>query len=118
QSRREGGLMSTLGGLAERYWVDGKRLRPVEVVREYEKIIFDELDLLREAANASQLRRNWLGSELIYHPVVFFDWTRPNVMVMERIHGISIDDIEALKAAKVNFKVLAERGVQIFFNQV
>jgi ubiquinone biosynthesis protein len=118
QIRRDVDLMRMLAGLVERYWEEGRRLRPVEVVREYEKVIFDELDLLREAANASQLRRNWLGSELIYHPAVYFDQTRVNVMVMERIHGIAIDDIEALREHRVNFRVLAERGVEIFFNQV
>ncbi|MGH8531103.1 MAG: AarF/UbiB family protein, partial [Nevskiales bacterium] len=104
--------------LAERFWADGRRLKPSLVVAEYEKIIFDELDLLREAANASQLRANWLGSEVIYHPVVFFELTRPNVLVMERVYGIPIDDIAQLKAAGVDFQVLAERGVEIFFKQV
>jgi ubiquinone biosynthesis protein len=116
--RRDVDLMYTIAGLVERYWDQGKRLHPVRVVGEYEKIILDELDLLREGANASQLRRNWLGSELIYHPQVYFDQSRPNVLVMERVYGLPIDDIAALKAANVNFQVLAERGVQIFFNQV
>jgi ubiquinone biosynthesis protein len=118
QIRRDVDLMYAIAGLAERYWEQGRRLHPVRVVGEYEKVIFDELDLLREGANASQLRRNWLGSELIYHPQVYFDYSRPNVLVMERVHGIPIDDIAALKSAGVNFQVLAERGVQIFFNQV
>jgi ubiquinone biosynthesis protein len=118
QIRHDIDLMYMLARLVERWWSHGPALRPVAVVAEYEKIIFDELDLLREGANASQLRRNWLGSELIYHPAIFFDWTRPNVLVMERIYGISIDDIAALRAHKVNFRVLAERGVEIFFKQV
>ncbi len=116
--RRDLDLMYLIAHLAERFWADGRRLRPSAVVAEYEKIIFDELDLLREAANASQLRANWLGSEIIYHPVVFFELTRPNVLVLEHLHGIPIDDIAALKAAGVNFQVLAERGVEIFFKQV
>lgn len=116
--RRDINLMYALARLVERYWDQGQRLHPVRVVAEYEKIIIDELDLLREGANASQLRRNWLGSELIYHPAVFFDYSRTNVLVMERVYGLPIDDIVALKAAGVDFQVLAERGVQIFFNQV
>lgn len=111
-------LMYLIAHLAERYWADGKRLKPSQVVAEYEKIIFDELDLLREAANASQLRANWLGSELIYHPVVFFELTRPDVLVMERVYGIAIDDIAKLKSLGADFQVLAERGVEIFFKQV
>ena len=118
QIRRDVNLMYAIAALVERHWEQGRRLHPVRVVGEYEKVIFDELDLLREGANASQLRRNWLGSELIYHPQIYFDYSRPNVLVMERVYGIPIDDIAALKAAKVNFQVLAERGVQIFFNQV
>lgn len=94
------------------------RLRPVEVVAEYERIITDELNLLREGGNASQLGRNWAGSDLIRHPGVFFDYSCESVLVMERIHGIPIDNIEALHAAGVSFKALAERGVEIFFKQV
>jgi len=116
--RRDLNLMYLLADLVARYWRDGHRLRPREVVAEYERIITDELDLIREGANASQLRRNWLGSDLIYHPVVLFDYTRDNVLVMERIDGIPIDDVEALERAGVSFKALAERGVEIFFKQV
>jgi ubiquinone biosynthesis protein len=90
----------------------------VEVVREYEKTILNELDLLREAANATQLRRNWQGSPLIYVPKVYFDYCRTAVMVMERIRGIPIDDLAALNAAKVNIPKLAANGVEIFFTQV
>ncbi len=116
--RRDLDLMYLIADLAERFWADGRRLKPTAVVAEYEKIIFDELDLMREGANASQLRANWLGSEVIYHPVIFFELTRPNVLVMERVHGIPIDDIAALRQAGVDFQVLAERGVEIFFKQV
>jgi ubiquinone biosynthesis protein len=90
----------------------------VDVVGEYEKTILNELDLLREAANANQLRRNWTGSPLIYVPKVYFDYCRTGVMVMERIRGIPVDDIAALKAAKVNIPKLAANGVEIFFTQV
>ncbi len=116
--RRDVGLLYIVAGLAERYWKDGRRLRPVEVVQEYEKTIFDELDLQREAANASQLRRNFLGSEVLYHPEVHWDLTRPNVMVMERIYGIPVSDIETLKARGLSMRLLGERGVEIFFTQV
>jgi ubiquinone biosynthesis protein len=110
--------MYTLARLAWRWWPDARRLRPVEVVREYEKTILNELDLLREAANATQLRRNWQGSPLIYVPKVYFDYCRTSVMVMERIRGIPIDDMAALNAAKVNIPKLAANGVEIFFTQV
>lgn len=116
--RRDLELMHLLASLAARHIPETRRLRPREVVAEYERVIYDELDLIREAANCSQLRRNWLGSDLIYHPVVMFEHTRENVLVMERIRGIRIDDIEALKAEQVNFEVLAARGVEIFFKQV
>ncbi|WP_373508094.1 ubiquinone biosynthesis regulatory protein kinase UbiB [Thiocapsa sp.] len=112
------GLMYTVAHLAERYWKDGRRLRPVEVVREYEKTIYDELDLQREAANASLLRRNWIHSEMLYIPEVYWDWTRPGVMVMERIYGTPVSDVATLKAQGVSMKQLGERGVEIFFTQV
>ncbi|MBK1716519.1 ubiquinone biosynthesis regulatory protein kinase UbiB [Thiocystis violacea] len=112
------GLMYTVAHLAERYWKDGKRLRPIAVVREYEKTIYDELDLQREAANASQIRRNWINSEMLYIPEVFWDWTRSNVMVMERIYGTPVSDVGKLKAQGVSMKQLGERGVEIFFTQV
>lgn len=116
--RQDLGLMYTIAHLAQRYWKDGKRLRPVEVVREYEKTIFDELDLQREAANASQIRRNWINSEMLYIPEVYWDWTRPNIMVMERIYGTPVSDVVKLKAQGVSMKQLGERGVEIFFTQV
>ncbi len=116
--RRDVGLLYVLADLAERYWRDGRRLRPREVVAEYEKTILDELDLLREAGSASQLRRNFAGSDLLYVPEVYWPLTRHNVMVMERIGGIPVDDVAALKRQGVNMEVLARRGVEIFFTQV
>jgi ubiquinone biosynthesis protein len=116
--RRDVDLMHMIAGYAERWIPESRRLKPREVVREYESVIFDELDLMREGANCSQLRRNWLGSELIYHPIVFWDYTRPSVLVLERLHGINIDEVERLRALGVDFKVLSERGVEIFFKQV
>ncbi|SDX36649.1 2-octaprenylphenol hydroxylase [Allochromatium warmingii] len=116
--RQDLSLMYAVAHLAQKYWKDGRRLRPVEVVREYEKTIYDELDLQREAANASQIRRNWLGSDMLYIPEIYWDWTRPNVMVMERIYGTPVGEVEKLKAQGVSMKVLGERGVEIFFTQV
>jgi ubiquinone biosynthesis protein len=110
-------LLHTLAGLAQRFSPTARRLRPREVVAEYEKIILDELDLMREGASAALLRRNWLGSELIYHPLVYWDYTRTRVLVLERIHGISIRELDRLRALGVDFEVLSERGVEIFFKQ-
>ncbi|MDX1756835.1 MAG: ubiquinone biosynthesis regulatory protein kinase UbiB [Marinobacter sp.] len=116
--RQDLALMYLMAGLLERYWSEGPRLHPVEVVADYDSTIHDELDLQREAANASQLRRNFEGSSLIYIPAIDWDYTRNDVLVMERIHGIPVADVNALNAAGVNLKVLAEKGVEIFFTQV
>ena len=111
-------LMMLFASWLERFWADGKRLHPVQLVEDYEKTIYDELDLQREAANASQIRRNFLDSELIYIPEIFWDYTNQHVLVMERIYGIPVANVDELKAAGVNLKALAERGVEIFFTQV
>ena len=111
-------LLYVVAALAERYWSEGRRLRPSAVVAEYEKTILDELDLLREAANASQLRRNFQLSTLLYVPEVYWPYSRRQVMVMERIRGIPISDIAALRREGVDLQLLAERGVEIFFTQV
>lgn len=111
-------LLYLIAGLAERYWRDARRLRPREVVSEYEKTILDELDLMREAANAAQLRRNFEGSVLLYVPEVHWPLTRHNVMVMERIRGVPVSDIATLRARGTNMQKLAETGVEIFFTQV
>jgi len=111
-------LLMQLARLLERYSLDGRRLRPIEVVEDYRTTIFDELDLQREAANASQLRRNFLNSPLLYVPEIMWDYTRNHVLVMERISGIPVTDIAALEAQNTDMKKLAERGVEIFFTQV
>lgn len=116
--QRDVGLLYVLAGLAERYWSEGQRLRPHEVVAEYEKTILDELDLQREAANASQLRRNFETSSLLYVPEVFWPHTVRNVMVMERISGTPISDIDDLRQHDIDLKKLSETGVEIFFTQV
>ena len=111
-------LMKTMASILAKILPDGRRLRPVEVVKEYEKTLFDELDLMREAANSIQLKRNFADSKQLYVPAVYSDLCRNNVMVMERIYGIPVGDIEALKAQGTNMQLLAERGVEIFFTQV
>ena len=97
---------------------DGRRLRPVEVVAEYEKTVLDELDLMREAGNAAQLRRQFLGSPIIQVPAVYWDLCRVDVMVMERVYGVQISDIAKLRELGTDFKKLGEYGVEIFFTQV
>lgn len=111
-------LLYTLAAGMERFWADGRRLHPVDVVRDYEQTIFDELDLQREAANASQLRRNFDQSTLIYIPKIHWAFTNPNMLVMERIYGIPVADLPTLNRHQVNLKLLAEKGVEIFFTQV
>jgi len=111
-------VLYALAGLAQRYWSESRRLRPLEVVAEYEKTILDELDLMREAANAAQLKRNFAGSQLLYVPDIYWDYCRINVMVMERIHGVPISDMERLRAAGTDIPKLARNGVEIFFTQV
>src|SRR5690554_7102697 len=107
-----------LAGIAERASPDARRLRPREVVSDYEKTIYDELDLLREAANTSQLRRNFSDSPLLYVPQIYWQWSRPKVLVMERIYGVPVTDMATLVDQGTDLKKLAERGVEIFFTQV
>lgn len=104
-----------LARLAERLFADARRLRPVEVVSDYEKTIYDELDLLREAANCNQLARNFVDSPLLYVPKIHWDLCREKVLVMERIYGIPVTDMVALHDQNTDLKKLAERGVEIFF---
>ena len=118
QIRRDLSLMYLLARMVERWWSDGRRLHPVEVVEQYEKIIIDELDLMREAANASQLRRNFENSDLLYVPRVYWQYCRKDVLTIERIHGIPVSDIAELRRRGVNLKALSENGVEIFFTQV
>ncbi len=116
--RKDLELMFTLAHLAQHYSAEARRLRLVEVVEEYEKTIIDELDLMREAANATQLRRNFLHSEMLYIPEVHWDYCRGNVMVMERIYGTPVDQVEELEQQGISMAMLGERGVEIFFTQV
>jgi len=120
QNQIEGDLavLRVIAGLADRYWEHGKRLRPLEIVDEYEHTILDELDLMREAANTAQLKRNFQGSDMLYVPDIYWDCCRPEVLVQERIYGTPISDMNALLEAGTDIQVLAENGVEIFFTQV
>ena len=111
-------VLDALAQLADQYWIEARPVRPIEVVREYRKTVTDELDLMREAGNASQLKRNFAGSSLLYVPQIHWDYCRQNVMVMERIHGIIVSRIEELRARGTDIAKLAENGVEIFFTQV
>ena len=112
------GLLRAAAGLVERVFADGKRLRPLEVVAEFERHLGDELDLMREAANCSQLRRNFAGSTLLLVPEVHWDWCRTEVMVMERMNGVPVSQVERLAEAGIDIHLLARTGVEIFFTQV
>ena len=111
-------LMLSLARLVEKYLADGKRLRPVEVARDYRTTIIDELNLQREAGNTALLRRNFEDSALLYIPEIYWPYTNEDVLVMERIYATPVTDVDTLKTAGTDFKVLAERGVEIFFTQV
>jgi ubiquinone biosynthesis protein len=118
QIERDLGVLRMIAGLADRYWEHGKRLKPLEIVDEYEHTILDELDLMREAANSAQLKRNFQGSDMLYVPEIYWDYCRPEVLVQERIFGTPISDMDTLREAGTNIQVLAENGVEIFFTQV
>ena len=111
-------LMMTIAKFVEKNFVDGKRLKLVQVVSDYRMTILDELDLMREAANTALIRRNFEDSAICYVPQIYWDYTRRNVMVEERIYGIPISRVDTFKEKKVNMEKLAERGVEIFFTQV
>jgi ubiquinone biosynthesis protein len=111
-------VLDALAEFADEYWIEARPVRPIEVVREYRKTVTDELDLMREAGNAAQLKRNFSGSPLLYVPQIHWDYCRQNVMVMERIHGVIVSQIEELRARGTDIPKLAENGVEIFFTQV
>ncbi len=111
-------LLDAGAGLVERFWADGKRLKPHEVVAEFARHLFDELDLMREAANASQLRRNFPDSPLLAVPEVHWDWCTSTVMTMQRMRGTPVSQVEELRRQGVDIPKLARTGVEIFFTQV
>lgn len=111
-------LLMTLAKLADRYWYNARHFKPKELVNEVAQTLFDELDLMREGANASQLKRNFADSDLLHVPKIYWDYSHANILVMERIYGIPIYDTDKLRHAGVNMRKLAERGIEIFFTQV
>ena len=115
---RDLGLIRILASALELYSADARRLNPTSLVKEFEKTLYDELDMMREAANASQLRRNFADSEILYIPAVDWTLTGKDALVMERVDGISINDVPALRRAGVDLKWLAENSMSIFFTQV
>ena len=111
-------LLYVVADLVEMLYEDGKRLRPREVVAEFDKTVHDELDMVREAANASALRRNFADGQLLYVPEVYFDYTHRDVLVLERMDFLPVNDLEQLKAHGIDVARLAADGVKIFFTQV
>ncbi len=111
-------LLNICADLVERLWADGRRLKPHEVVSEFEKHLRDELDLMREASNASQLKRNFANSPLLMVPEVYWDFCTSEVMVMQRMYGIPISQVNALREAGIDIPRLAANGVEIFYTQV
>ena len=111
-------LMGVMAKVMQRFLPEGKRLRPVEVVDEYKRAVYDELDLLKESANGVKLKSNFEGSSSLYVPKIYSDYSRKNMLVMERIYGIPVANVEALEAQNTNMKRLAEKGVEVFFTQV
>jgi len=116
--RRDISLLYIIAEKLQQFWSEGRRLRPVEVVQEFEKTIIDELDLMREASSATTIRRNFKDSDLLYVPEVYWPYCRRRVMVMEHISGIPISNIDAIREAGIDMESLAARGVEIFFTQV
>ncbi len=115
---RDVDLLMTMAKVAEKYWEQARHLKPIEIVGEVAQTLFDELDLMREGANASQLKRNFAGSSELHIPTIYWDYCRTNILVMERIYGIPIHDIERLKLAGINMEKLSKRVIEIFFTQI
>jgi len=118
QLRRDIDLLLTIAGFAEKYWEGGPRVKPTGFVREFETFVFDELDMYREASNASMLRNNFLGSKELYIPEIYWPYCREPVLVMERVAGVPVSDIAQLKKHGVNLERLAKRGIRVFYTQV
>ena len=118
QLRKDIDLLKAIAQMAEKILQAGARIQPLKVVQEFETVVFDELDMQREAANASMLRRNFQNSRDLYIPEVYWEWCKRNVMVMERVSGLPVGDMEVLRNNHVNLKKLARRGVRVFYTQV
>ncbi len=115
---RDVDLLYILAKWVEYYSADARQFKPRQIVAEIAQTLYDEVDLTREGANASQLRRNFADSKLLYVPKIHWEYTHESILVMERIYGIPIHDIDSLKRAHVNMKKLAQRGIEIFFTQI
>ncbi len=111
-------MLMMLARLADRYWVQANRVKPVKIVEEFEKTLINELDLVREAANASELRRHFTDSEDLYVPEVYWDYCKTEILVIERIDGIAVTDLKRLNENNTNLEILARKGVEVFFTQV
>ena len=116
--RQDTELLMMLAGLVDRYWSESNRIKPMQIVAEFEKTLINELDLVREAANASELRRNFKGSNDLYVPEVYWDYCKPKILVIERIEGVPVSDIKQLNALNIDLEVLSKKGVEVFFTQV
>lgn len=116
--QRDIALLMVLARFADKYWSEAKRIKPIQIVEEFEKTLYYELDLVREASNASVLKRNFEGSDDLYVPQVYLDYCRTSVLVVERINGIPVSDIKQLNEKGVNLEVLSKKGVDVFFTQV
>jgi ubiquinone biosynthesis protein len=116
--QRDVDVLKALAELAHRYWAESRRFRPMDIVAEYEKTVLDELDLMREAANAAQLRRNFPAPSPLYVPEVHWEYCRPNVLVLERVRGVPVSDVATLHERGVDMEKLARYGVETFFTQV
>ena len=115
---RDLAILKKMAHMLDRHWWGSKYLKPKDLVAEFERNLLDELDLQREAANATQLKRNFQDSSLLYVPKIYWDYVQKNVMVLERIHGVPASDLEQLQRYNINLKNLAERGLHLFFTQV
>lgn len=111
-------LLMTLASIAERYWYPAKHFKPKLMINEIAQTLYDELDLMREGANASQLRRNFDKSTMLVVPKIYWAYSHPSMLVMERIYGIPIHEVERLRAAGIDMKKLAERAIEVFFTQI
>jgi ubiquinone biosynthesis protein len=118
QIKRDVDLLKAIAGLAEKYWEEGPRVQPLQVVKEFETVVYDELDMQREAANASLLRRNFENSKDLYIPEIHWQFCKQRVLVMERVNGLPVGDIEQLRANGVNLEKLSRRGIRVFYTQV
>jgi ubiquinone biosynthesis protein len=116
--RKDIALLMILAQFADKYWGEAKRVKPIKIVQEFEKTLLNELDLVREAANASELRRHFIDSDDLYVPEIYWDYCKQKILVMERIDGIPVTDLKQLNEHNINLEALSRKGVEVFFTQV